>query len=426
MKKLIIFLTLFSHLTANTLTQSQDTIHRWLHPIIGWGMRKIDLLYLGSPLLNKLFLAALVFAVILSLGRIIVSILFFIVNLFLHLSSQDKSIKKSILDGMIKPVIYISLAICIDILIEILYYPDILPHRVIEIFSLFYIGLSTWFAIVILKSYGTGLMGKAVTKKDGMRKEAINLMLKISYFGIAVVGLLIALQEMGFNVSAILASLGIGGLAVAFALKDMLANFFASVVLLFENSFSQGDLIECNGVEGTVVEIGLRRTIIRTSENSFIAMPNTTLSDKPIANWTRRKVGRVIKLTIGLTYDSPRDKIKQVVDEIHEMLLSHPGVATDAEPIELNDYELAFKQNVVSMGDFLGYKNNLYVALDELADSSINILIYCYSKSVKKADYVQVKQDVIFKIMEIVERHSLGFAFPSQSVYIESMPQSKS
>lgn len=228
---------------------------------------------------------------------------------------------------------------------------------------------------------------------------------------------------MGFNVSAILASLGIGGLAVAFALKDMLANFFASVMLLFENSFSQGDWIECNGIEGTVVEIGLRRTIIRTFENALISMPNITLSDKPITNWTRRKMGRRIKFSIGLTYDSPREEIKKVIEEIHAMLLSHPDIATDTQAIEFSDYELAFKQNVVSMEDFLGYKHNLYVGLDELADSSINILIYCYTKSIKKVEYMAAKQNVIFKIMEIVERHSLSFAFPSQSLYVESMPK---
>lgn len=423
MKKLFIFLIMIGYLAADTLTQSQDVIHSLLTPFIGWGLNKLSLLHISSPTLAKLILSSLTFLFALSLGRVIVTGIFYIMNLFLHLSTKDKSIKKSICQGMIRPVIYISIAICIDIAIEILYYPEILPLKIRELFSLFYIGLATWFIIVLLKSYGTGLMGKAINTKQGMRKEAINLILKISYFAISVIGLLIALKEMGFNVSAILASLGIGGLAVAFALKDMLANFFASVMLLFENSFSQGDWIECNGIEGTVVEIGLRRTIIRTFENALISMPNITLSDKPITNWTRRKMGRRIKFSIGLTYDSPREEIKKVIEEIHAMLLSHPDIATDTQAIEFSDYELAFKQNVVSMEDFLGYKHNLYVGLDELADSSINILIYCYTKSIKKVEYMAAKQNVIFKIMEIVERHSLSFAFPSQSLYVESMPK---
>ena len=132
-------------------------------------------------------------------------------------------------------------------------------------------------------------------------------------------------------------------------------------------------------------------------------------------------------MSVGVTYDSPMESIKQCIRDIREMLLAHPDIAKSSEDgIKVDSYEFALKQNIVSMQDLLGYKNNLFVVLDAFEDSSINILVYCFSKSVVWGDYLTTKEDVMLKIMKIVEKNNLSFAFPSQSVYVESLPKLES
>ncbi len=122
----------------------------------------------------------------------------------------------------------------------------------------------------MLDGYGVVLVSKLAQKVE---KRSCNLIIKILYFVIIIIALLYILAQLGFNISAIIASLGIGGLAVALAAKDIIANFFASILLLFDNSFNQGDWVEVSGIEGTVVETGLRKTTIRTFDNCLVFLP---------------------------------------------------------------------------------------------------------------------------------------------------------
>lgn len=393
---------------------------------VGWILQQIDMwipIKTFDLFFAKLILSAVLLIVLLACRKVLARLIFFMLNFFMHIAKKDSNLKDTICKDIVTPITYVLLVASFDIAVSVLYYPNA-PSEKIEIwFGVSYIVLGVWFFITLLRSYGVGLMGSILQKKDGFRREAINLILKISYFIIFLIGLLIALKYLGFNVSTIMASLGIGGLAVALALKDMLANFFASVMLLFENSFSQGDWIVCNGIEGTVVEMGLRRTTIRTFDNALVLVPNSTLANGAILNWNRRKMGRRIKMSIGVTYDSPMENLRQCIKDIRQMLLDHPKIAkSDEKNIELDRYELALKQNIVSMQDLLGYKDNLFVVLDTFADSSINILVYCFSKSVIWGEFLDIKQDVMFKIMDIVEKNNLSFAFPSQSIYVESLP----
>nr|WP_249207960.1 mechanosensitive ion channel family protein [Helicobacter kayseriensis] len=281
----------------------------------------------------------------------------------------------------------------------------------------------TWLIILLFKGYGTAILGGLAQRNNSFRREVINLLLKVTYFFIVVIAILVLLKNFGFNVSALIASLGIGGLAVAFAVKDVLANFFASVVLLFDNSFNQGDWIVCGDVEGTVVEIGLRRTTVRTFDNAMLFVPNSLLANGSVRNWNRRKRGRRIRFQVGLTYSSTPEQIKACIRDIQLMLLHHPQIAkADDEKQPLSHYELDLKSSIISLDDLLGYKSNLFVVLDEFAGSSINILVYCFSKTTNWGEWLDVRQDVMLKIMEILDKHNLSFAFPSQSLYIEKMP----
>ncbi|BEG57639.1 Potassium efflux system protein/Small-conductance mechanosensitive channel [Helicobacter sp. NHP21005] len=339
------------------------------------------------------------------------------------------NIQEKIRNSILAPISTFLFIYSFDISIDILYYPHPAPPHFDMYLGVIYISLIAWLVIALFKAYGAAVLATLASRKNGFRKEVVNLILKIAYFFIFVLTILGVLKQLGFNISTIIASLGIGGLAVALAVKDVLANFFASVILLLDNSFSQGDWIVCGEVEGTVVEMGLRRTTIRGFDNALFFVPNSELAGKSIRNWNRRKVGRRIKMIVGLTYSSPRESLQKCVLGIRQMLLNHPNIAKDHDldsvsKQQLNDHHdyIMDRQNIVSIDDLMGYKSNLFVYLDSFGDSSINIFIYCFSKSVVWEEWLAIKEDVLFKIMQVVEECGLSFAFPSQSVYIESMP----
>ncbi len=254
-----------------------------------------------------------------------------------------------------------------------------------------------------------------------VKSELINVGLKIINFLIIVMGLLIVLYLAGVDLTAVLSGLGIGGFAVAFAAKDTISNFFGTLSVLFSEVFSQGDWIEIDGQEGVVVEIGLRVTTLRTFDNALIAIPNGTFAAKDIKNWNKRKLGRRIKMSLGVKYDSKRENILNAVNDIREMLRNHPDIASKNTKYEYKDFRHSAK--LVSKEDLQGIKKTLLVYLDEFDSSSINILVYCFSKSVDWEEWLKTKQDVMEKIMEIFEKNSLEFAFPSLSIYNETQKQ---
>lgn len=361
-------------------------------------------------------------------------ILFFFRHLIAHLITRflgyfskflkNQEVQDKIKHDIARPILWFLIISSFAISLAILAYPKPASKDFVIWVNTSYIITLSWLAISLFRGYGIAILGNIAENNNTFRREVINLLLKITYFLIILIAILMLLKNFGFNISALIASLGIGGLAVAFAVKDMLANFFASVVLLFDNSFNQGDWIVCGDIEGTVVEMGLRRTTIRTFDNAMLFVPNSLLANGSVRNWNRRKVGRRIRMQIGVTYSSTPDQIRSCIKDIHQMLLNHPQIAkeNDERP-PLSHYELDLKQNIVSLDDLLGYKSNLFVVLDEFADSSINILVYCFSTTVKWGEWLDVRQDVMLKIMDIIASHNLSFAFPSQSVYIEEMPK---
>lgn len=373
---------------------------------------------------GKLILILMVFAFFLSLRRVLSKIVFKLFTAFLSKgkSNTHKAIQEQFISVIKRPISVFLIAYAIDVCLSIFFYPNLVPIKFVNYFSIIYVIIASWLILGILDGYGMVLLSK-IAERSG-RKEVVNLVIKILYFIVVVISILLILSKIGFDISTIIASLGIGGLAVALATKDIIANFFASILLLFDNSFSQGDWIVCAGVEGTVVEIGLRKTTIRTFDNALVFVPNSKIMSESVKNWNRRKIGRLIKMSIGLSYNCTKEQVEQCATEIKTMLIAHPGIAKSADSaLNSGDYRLKYKQNMVSVDDLDGYKSNLFVSLDEFADSSINILVYCFSKTIVWGEFLALKQDIMLRIMEIVEKNGAGFAFPSQSLYVEKFPK---
>ena len=216
--------------------------------------------------------------------------------------------------------------------------------------------------------------------------------LKIFIFAIGLVSIL---QEWDINVSAFIASLGLGGLAFALAAKDTAANLFGGLSILADRALKIDDWIKVGSVEGTVEEIGLRTTKVRTFEKSLVTVPNQYIANNPIENFSRRNIRR-IKMRIGLVYSTTHEQMQAILNDIRNMLQSHPGIAKNA---------------------------TLLVNFDEFGSSELSIFIYCFTNTADWAKYLAIKEDVNLKIMEIVQKHGSDFAFPSESLYIEKLPE---
>ncbi len=376
--------------------------------------------------IGKVFLSCLILVFFWLCSLVLKRRKFTIFVILSQKKSYDFHTKQSVIKSTNRPLIPLLFVFALNVCCNVIFHPYPINSYISTIFSISYIVIFSWLTIGICNGYGIAFLNSFTSEDVSFRKDVVNLALKIFYFLVLIIALLMILKALGVDVSAIIASLGIGGLAVAWASRDILANFFSSILLLIDNSFSQGDWIECGDINGFVVEIGLRHTTVRTFDNSLLFVPNLKLANEPIRNWTRREVGRRIKMKIGLTYDSPKDKLRLCVEKIKQMLLNHPKIA-NPDDISLNekDKKLLYKQQAVSIYDLQGYKRNMLVYLDEFSASSIDILVYCFSNSTNWQEWLAVKEEVMYNIIDIVEEVGLSFAFPSQSIYVESIPKNK-
>ena len=281
-----------------------------------------------------------------------------------------------------------------------------------KLFAMLYVILT---AVLLYRITNTVAYIKMESIKSSkiLKNEVINLSIKVINSLIFLIAFIAILKIAGVDLTALLSGLGIAGAAVAFAAKDSISNVFGSISILVGDVFEQGDWIETKDVNGTVVEIGLRASTIRTFDNALISIPNSNLANDGIKNWSRRSVGRRIKMNVGLTYQSDFGDIRQAITDIRTMLKEHPGIAN-----ERTSYQNSFRQaKLVSAEDFKGVKRTTLVYMDAFADSSINILVYCFSRTVDWSEWLEIKEDVMYKIAEILKKNNLDFAYPTLTLH---------
>ncbi len=283
-----------------------------------------------------------------------------------------------------------------------------------KLFEIIYVILTVLFVYKLVNAIAT-IKIDDLNRTKLLRNEVINLGLKANNILLLLVGIILILSILGVNLTAILSGLGIGGFAVAFAAKDSIANIFGSVSILMGDLFEQGDWIALDDMEGTVVEIGLRATTIRTFDNALIAIPNFKLSDSGIKNWSRRTIGRRIKMQIGVTYQSDFNDIKKTVESIRSMLQEHPDIASE----KMDYFGTERHSKLVSKEDLKGVKRTTLVYMDQFSASSIDILVYCFSRSVVWNEWLEVKEDVMYKVAEILKENNLEFAYPTMTLFHE-------
>lgn len=214
---------------------------------------------------------------------------------------------------------------------------------------------------------------------------------------VVVIGLLMILQNVGVNVVSILAGLGLGGLALALAAQDTAANLFGSITILADRPFKVGDLVQVDGVTGTVEEIGLRSTRLRAPTKTLITVPNSIMAKERIENLGERPARR-IRHVIGVTYATQAQKLNEFIDHIRYVILQNPVVV----------------------------REEVGVYFHEFGESSLNIMVNFYVVAANWDEEQKAQQDILFQIMQLAARNGIEFAFPSRTLYMApetNMPQ---
>jgi MscS family membrane protein len=223
-------------------------------------------------------------------------------------------------------------------------------------------------------------------------REFVSFIIKLLKIFIISIGIIALLQDWGINVTGFLASLGLGGLAFALAAKDTAANIFGGIAILTDNIFKIGEWVKIGSVEGIVEDIGMRTTKIRAFDKRLVIVPNATIANSAVENFSRRDKRRIM-MRIGIVYDTPIDTIKKIVEDIREMLLNHPDIAKD---------------------------ESLLIYFDQFEDSALSIFCYFFTNTAVWQEYLRIREDINLKIKEIVEKNGSAFAFPSNSIYFET------
>jgi MscS family membrane protein len=232
---------------------------------------------------------------------------------------------------------------------------------------------------------------------SSLDNNVIPLIRKVLRVFVVIVGGLFILQNLDVNITALLAGISIGGLALALAAQDTLKNFFGSLMIFADKPFSVGHWITSGDIDGTVEEIGFRSTRVRTFRNSLTYVPNGKLADSTVDNHGLRKYRRFF-MHIAITYDTPPDLIEVFVMGLRKIVEKHRNTRKDFYIIEFNE-----------MGDF-----------------SLKIMFYIFFSVPTWPEELKARHEVLIEIVRLAEKLGVRFAFPTQTVHMETFPDKNS
>lgn len=291
-------------------------------------------------------------------------------------------------DSLEAPVKFAVILLGIWIAIHRLVYPDTFVKTVDNAYRILIILDITWvfgrlFSGLLELYWNRGVNGQATKMLPVIRRTILVV--------VWIVGLVMALSNVGVNISALLGTLGIGGIAFALAAQDTVKNVFGAFTILTDRPFSLGDTIRFDGFEGTVVDVGIRSTRIMDYDKRIIAFPNYKVTDSYIINISSEPMRRVV-LNIGLTYDTPAEKMREALKILKEI----PKRVKNASS-RPSDTTAVFNQ---------------------YTDSSL-VIMYIYFIE-KGGDILGVTSDMNMEILDSFNKAGLNFAFPTRTVYIQN------
>jgi MscS family membrane protein len=262
----------------------------------------------------------------------------------------------------------------------------VVPARTVGV-----IGCITWFLLQFIRNVQDGVMRQRLARGESLDRTTVDAVGKLLRVSVLITAVLVGLQSLGFSVSGVLAFGGIGGIAVGFAARDLLANFFGGLMVYLDRPFVVGDWIRSpdKQIEGTVEEIGWRLTRIRTFDKRPLYVPNSVFTQITVENPSRMTNRRIYE-TLGVRYDDI-DRVADIVADIKAMLRAHPEI----------DQE-----------------QTMIVNFNQFGASSLDIMVYTFTRTTAWVAFHEIKQDVMLKIAEIIARHGAEIAFPTRTVLL--------
>ncbi len=306
----------------------------------------------------------------------------------------------AVIDALRKPIRFliwfVGIAFAAEVLVTELYPSQIQDWKaaVTTIGKLRDIGvilMVIWFLVRMVKRAETNIIQIREKQHREIDHTTVEVVVKLIRMSIIITGALIVLARMGFNVSGVVAFGGVGGIAVGFAAKDLLANFFGAMMIYLDRPFKIGDWVRSpdRKIEGTVEAIGWRLTRIRTFDKRPLYIPNATFTSIAVENPSRMTNRRIYE-TIGVRYDDAA-KIKIIVEKVKQMLINH---------------------------DDIDKQQTMIVNFNSFAASSLDFFVYTFTKTTNWIKFHNIKQDVLLKIIDIIEGEGAEFAFPTSTLHI--------
>src|ERR1700678_3286316 len=260
------------------------------------------------------------------------------------------------------------------------------------ILVLLLIGL-TWLLVRTIEWLGQRVRYRAISAGRAGVGSLMLLAQRMLKVVVIFAGAIFVLDTVGFNLTTVLAGVGIGGIAIAFAAQKTLENLFGGVSVLGDEAIRVGDVCRFGATVGTIEDIGLRSTRVRTVERVELSIPNGSLATMNIENLSKRDKF-LFNNTIGLRRDSTRDQLLFCLAEIRKLLYAHPKIEAESARIRL-----------VGFGE-----------------SSFDLEIFCYVKTIDSAGFIAIREDILLRIMGIVESSGTSFANPARTVYFTRDP----
>ncbi|WP_432735875.1 mechanosensitive ion channel family protein [Maridesulfovibrio sp. FT414] len=369
-----------------------STVFVWLAQIREMA---VDVWHNGIPGLNLINLAQAVGVLLFFIILRKVLTQFTMNRLQKLLEKHNAKAESSILTALKDPVRFVPIVLGLFFADQLLKFPDSIEsvtNRVISAMTLFVI----FWSVFNLVSVATKIFRKL---ESLLTPALVDWLIKLLKFLILLMGAASILELFGIDIGPILTGLGLFSVAVALGAKDLFQNIIAGISIITESRFSIGDWVTVDGkVDGTVEFIGFRSTRIRRFDKAPVYVPNSTLSDNCLINFSKMTHRRIL-WTIGLEYRTTTEQLKLVQERVMEYILGNNDFA---QPPEVSTF-----MRVVQFGD-----------------SSIDFQLSAFTNTTNAQEWMKIREDLAYRLKEIVEVEAgAGFAFPSQSVYVESMPE---
>lgn len=299
----------------------------------------------------------------------------------------------ALIDALRKPLAILIWILGFALAIEVLHFhaPSAVFEAVAPARDIGVIVCGIWFLLRFITRAEQNFLRYRTTQGIEIDQTTVNAIAKLLRASALITGGLIILQTLGFSISGVLAFGGIGGVAIGFASKDLLANFFGALMIYLDRPFAVGDWIRSpdRNIEGTVEHIGWRLTRIRTFDQRPLYVPNSTFTSIAVENPSRMTHRRIFE-TIGVRYDDAA-KVAAIVQDVRKMLLEHP--------------EIDQKQTII-------------VNFDKFAPSSLDFFVYTFTRTTQWVKYHEVKEDVLLRIIDIIGAHEAEIAFPTSTIHV--------